>query len=949
MKPQSISSQKFSLNRISTIFLIVVLLLAITPIVSASANSVGFFSPTVARSNGPGWTNPIYALASDNLYATATKNNRQLKLSAFYIPAIPGGAVINGIEVAVEGLTTGSQADVALSAGASFSTAKTTTFTNIESVLTLGSPTDTWGKSWTATDFQNNFTVKLNVAATSGILSIDQVRVKVYYTPPTTTLVLNPVSGNYGSTTTMTATLTVTATQAPLSGKTVNFSLNGNSVGSALTNGTGIATLNVNLAGINAGDYPYGAGASFATDGFYEATSITADLRVYGLGTTLTVSPVSGLYRGSTGNITATLTETLSGNPIGGKTISFTLNEISLGNATTNASGVASVPGVALTGYDAGSYAGAVEAKFAGQLNIEPATGIGTLTVTPLPLTVTGGLTPANKIYDGSTAASLTIGSPTLNGVVSPDNVSLDTSSATATFSDKNAGVGKTVQIAGLSLSGTEAGNYILTQPTRQADIAKALLTVTADNKSIPIGSSDPAFTFQYSGFMGGDTSVELDTLPACNVLVPHANLGTYPIVCSGGADNNYDFSYVDGSLLVELTKVDVYIGGSLKASYTLGASESKRQSYSGTNYGPVKIVSTNNNSLMAAERVIYKVNGVNTSFSEMMGLPGTQLDNTYWLPWYNNVELDTQLRFGNVSNMTATVHVYIGGVEMPGSPFALVPGASTRKSFFGVNNGPVKIVSDVNIVAAERVIYKVNEVNTSFSEMMGLPNNQLNTTYWLPWYNNVELDTQLRFANVSSQPATVHVSIGGQPMPGSPFTLAPGASTRKSFVGINSGPVKIESNVDIVAAERVIYKVNGVNTSFSEMMGMPASQLSTTYWMPWYNNVDLDTQLRFGNVSNSTATVHVYIGGQEMTGSPFALVPGQSTRKSFVNVNKGPVKIVSDVPIVAAERVIYKVNGVNTSFSEMMGMPSNLLNAAYWLPWYNNVDLDTQLRFGVP
>jgi hypothetical protein len=40
---------------------------------------------------------------------------------------------------------------------------------------------------------------------------------------------------------------------------------------------------------------------------------------------------------------------------------------------------------------------------------------------------------------------------------------------------------------------------------------------------------------------------------------------------------------------------------------------------------------------------------------------------------------------------------------------------------------------------------------------------------------------------------------------------------------------------------------VNNLNTSFSEMMALPNSQLDTTYWLPWYNNVDLDTQLRFG------------------------------------------------------------------------------------------------------
>jgi hypothetical protein len=72
--------------------------------------------------------------------------------------------------------------------------------------------------------------------------------------------------------------------------------------------------------------------------------------------------------------------------------------------------------------------------------------------------------------------------------------------------------------------------------------------------------------------------------------------------------------------------------------------------------------------------------------------------------------------------------------------------GASLRVSCPGVNNGPVQIISDGNIVAAERVIYNVNGMPTSFSEMMALPNSRLDNTYWLPWYNNVDLDTQLRF-----------------------------------------------------------------------------------------------------------------------------------------------------------------------------------------------------------
>jgi hypothetical protein len=338
-------------------------------------------------------------------------------------------------------------------------------------------------------------------------------------------------------------------------------------------------------------------------------------------------------------------------------------------------------------------------------------------------------------------------------------------------------------------------------------------------------------------------------------------------------------------------------------------------------------------------------------------------------------VDLDTQLRFGNVSNTPAEVHVWIGGQEKttgctstPSNvpyPYILAAGASLRVSCPGVNNGPVKIDSNVNIVAAERVIYNVNGLPTSFTEMMGLPDSQLDNTYWMPWYNNVDLDTQLRFGNVSDTPAEVHVWIGGVEKTSGctstpsnvpyPYVLAAGASLRVSCAGMSNGPVQIISDVNIVAAERVIYNVNGVPTSFSEMMALPDSQLNTTYWMPKYNNVDLDTQLRFGNVTNSSVTVRVYIGGQEKTSgctpsnSPYTLAGGASLRISCAGVNNGPVQIVSTGNIVAAERVIYNVNNLPTSFSEMMGLPNGFLNTIHWLPWYNNIDLDTVLRFGVP
>jgi uncharacterized protein YcfL len=211
-----------------------------------------------------------------------------------------------------------------------------------------------------------------------------------------------------------------------------------------------------------------------------------------------------------------------------------------------------------------------------------------------------------------------------------------------------------------------------------------------------------------------------------------------------------------------------------------------------------------------------------------------------------------------------------------------------------------------------------------------------------------VNLDTQLRIANVTAQPATVTVTIGGQPMPS--FNLAAGASTRVSYAGTNNGPVRIVSNQNIVAAERVIYKAaDGVPTSFTEMIALPNSLLQTTYWLPWYNNVGLSTQLRISNVSNAAATVRVFIGGQEMTGSPFNLPGGTGVSKSYAGIDNGPVKIVSTQNIVVSEPLIYRVNGTNVSFAEMMALPNALLGTTYWFPWYNNDGLDTQLRFGMP
>jgi hypothetical protein len=87
------------------------------------------------------------------------------------------------------------------------------------------------------------------------------------------------------------------------------------------------------------------------------------------------------------------------------------------------------------------------------------------LTVTPKALTVTG-IIANDKPWDGNTLATLNFSGASLVGVALGDTVNLDNSSYIANFDTPDPGYPKPVTVTGLGLSGADAGNYTLTQPT---------------------------------------------------------------------------------------------------------------------------------------------------------------------------------------------------------------------------------------------------------------------------------------------------------------------------------------------------------------------------------------------------------------------------------------------------------------------------------------------------
>lgn len=144
---------------------------------------------------------------------------------------------------------------------------------------------------------------------------------------------------------------------------------------------------------------------------------------------------------------------------VGTETVSLDVVDLEYADADAGSHTV-SIDSATLTGSDGGNYV----LSLAGA---PTATG----TIDPLPRTLT--VSNTNKVYDGTTDATPTLGLTTLGS----DSVSV---SGTATYQDANVDTGISIAITGISLGGTDSGNYSV-DPTETAtgDITTKTLTVT--------------------------------------------------------------------------------------------------------------------------------------------------------------------------------------------------------------------------------------------------------------------------------------------------------------------------------------------------------------------------------------------------------------------------------------------------------------------------------------
>ena len=246
-----------------------------------------------------------------------------------------------------------------------------------------------------------------------------------------------------------------------------------------VANGKTVSVVGISASGTDAGNYTL------------NNASATTTANITPLAITVAATGVNKVYDASL-NDAATLA---SAGVIGGDTVVFSDTSSTFADKNVANGKTVSVAGISASGADAGNYT----------FNT---TALTTANIAPLAITVAA--TGVNKVYDASLNDAATLASA---GVIGGDMVVF--SGTSSTFADKNVANGKTVSVAGISASGTDAGNYTLNNATATttANITPLAITVAATGvNKVYDGSLNATATLASTGVIGGDTVVFSDT-----------------------------------------------------------------------------------------------------------------------------------------------------------------------------------------------------------------------------------------------------------------------------------------------------------------------------------------------------------------------------------------------------------------------------------------------------
>jgi gliding motility-associated-like protein len=186
-------------------------------------------------------------------------------------------------------------------------------------------------------------------------------------------------------------------------------------------------------------------------------------------------------------------------------------------------------------------------------------TTAGLLTINPAPLTVTAN---SYSISYGDFIPSL---SGVINGLENGDtiNVSYQTTASVSS----NAG---SYPIVPQVTASNILNNYNLVVRNGNLNVSKVNLTVIGANLNRAYGNVNPELSYNILGFVNNENITVIDTVPYGQTFAQsNSSVGTYPITYVGGKDNNYSFTYVNGSLVVTQANQTILIASQVANVYS--------------------------------------------------------------------------------------------------------------------------------------------------------------------------------------------------------------------------------------------------------------------------------------------------------------------------------------------------------------------------------------------
>ncbi|WVN42752.1 YDG domain-containing protein [beta proteobacterium MWH-UniP1] len=351
---------------------------------------------------------------------------------------------------------------------------------------------------------------------------------------------------------TVNATLGGTASVTALDSDTVSVS--GSAVGVFADKNVGtnkaITVSGVSLTGADAGNYNLvqqtGLKADITAKNITEITKIAAADKTYDGTNTAALNTDAAGFTG----IVAGDELTVSGG-------SGTFADKDAGTGKT-----VSITGLALGGADAGNY------------NLTTTTASATATIARASISAVTGISAANKVYDGTTDATIDLSGVVLSGKLNGDSLTI--TAGPGAFSNKDAGDSKTVNISGITLDGADKNNYVLASgtATTTANITRVPLTITAngDSKTYDGVAYSDGNGLSFNGFITGENSDVLSgSLSYGGNSQGAVNVGNYVITPGGLTSSNYDISFVNGQLKIDPRPIKVVAND---LSKTRGASD---------------------------------------------------------------------------------------------------------------------------------------------------------------------------------------------------------------------------------------------------------------------------------------------------------------------------------------------------------------------------------------